>query len=165
MQIPKSLSKLAIIFLLGSAVFVFDAYWSIPVRTEVSPDLSDSATVAIFFQKMGYEEFDFSRFVKIDTIDNRRRITRIFLDGRNLPARKRDRTFIESFQRSEEIFTGLSNLSELRYLRIRNIHLYQMPPEIAELHKLEEKEFTNTGIENPPISLRIFNAAKRLLPQ
>ena len=151
--------------LLGSAALLFDAYWSIPVRTAVSPDLSDSATVAIFFQKMGYEEFDFSSFVKVDTIDNRRRITRLFLDGRNLPARQRARTFIESFQRSEEIFTGLSNLSELKYLRIRNIPLYQMPQEITALHKLEEKEFTNTGIENPPISLRIINAIKRHAPQ
>jgi hypothetical protein len=71
-----------------------------------------------------------------DAIDGQARIVSFHLDGRRLPGIDRKRSWSERWGKRHILLTGISNLSELRELKISNVPVFELPEEMAQLGKL-----------------------------
>lgn len=144
---------------IGIAAAFGIAIW-ITVHTRRTPEpplpetgISDSSQVERILYRLGLVDVDLSRCIRTDTIDGRVRIVTIFLDGRRLPGVYRKRTWKERWGKRPVYLAGISNLTELRELKLANVAVFELPEEIGLLDKLSYLEISNGRLSSLPDSL------------
>jgi len=149
---------LFVLFLAGVAFQI----WKTPVPGVIKAGLSDSLQVVEILDRMGLVDVDFSRCVRTDTIGGRVRIVSLYLDGRHLPGKDRERTWREKLGKRQAYLTGISNLSELRHLRFQNFAVFDLPEELGLLKKLSDLVVANGKLRRLPDSLGTASALETL---
>lgn len=139
---------------LGVAGWVAFRVWRTPVRDPIEVGISDSAQVEKMLYRLGLVNVDLSQCVETETIDGKVRIVSFYLDGRELPPGfHREWTLSERLGKRHVVLTGISNLSELRFLKLVNVAVFELPEEIGRLKKLEYLQIANGRLTSLPDSL------------